>query len=48
MREQKVTLKGSFLWPTGLKETPIRIPIQGLPESKRKPQYIAPEEVNQP
>jgi hypothetical protein len=45
LRQQKVTIKGSFLWPTGLKETPIRIPIQGVPESKRKPQYIAPEEV---
>ena len=45
IREQKVVIKGSFLWPTGLKETPIRVPIQGLPESKRKAEYIAPEEV---
>jgi hypothetical protein len=45
IRDQKVTIKGSFLWPTTLKETPIRVPIAGLPESKRKPQYIAPEEV---
>ncbi len=45
LREQKVTIKGSFLWPTGMKETPIRVPMQGVPESKRKPQYIAPEEV---
>jgi hypothetical protein len=45
LREQKVTIKGSFLWPSGLKETPIRIPLQGIPESKRKPQYISPEEV---
>jgi hypothetical protein len=45
IREQKVTIKGSFLWPTNLKETPIRVPTQGLPESKRKPRYIAPEEV---
>ncbi len=45
IREQKVTIKGSFLWPVGLKETPIRVPMQGIPESKRKPQYIAPEEV---
>jgi hypothetical protein len=45
IREQKVEIKGSFLWPTGLKETPIRVPIQGLPESKRKAEYIAPEEV---
>jgi len=45
IREQKVAIKGSFLWPTGLKETPIRVPIQGVPESKRKAEYIAPEEV---
>lgn len=45
IREQKVVIKGSFLWPTQLKETPIRVPVQGIPESKRKPQYIAPEEV---
>ena len=45
IREQKVVIKGSFLWPTGLKQTPIRVPMQGVPESKRKPSYIAPEEV---
>jgi hypothetical protein len=45
IREQKVIIKGSFLWPTGLKETSIRLPMQGVPESKRKPEYIAPEEV---
>jgi superfamily I DNA and/or RNA helicase/very-short-patch-repair endonuclease len=45
LREQKVVIKGSFLWPPELKQTPIRVPIQGIPESKRKPEYIAPEEV---
>jgi hypothetical protein len=45
LREQKVVLKGSFLWSTTLKETPIRVPVQGIPETKRKPEYIAPEEV---
>ena len=45
IREQKVTIKGSFLWPTGLKETSIRVPIAGVPETRRKPKYIAPEEV---
>ena len=45
IREQKVVIKGSFLWPPTLKETPIRVPMQGIPESKRKPEYIAPEEV---
>jgi hypothetical protein len=45
LREQKVVIKGSFLWSPELKETPIRVPVQGIPESKRKPEYIAPEEV---
>ena len=45
LREKKVTIKGSFLWPPELKETPIRVPVQGIPESKRKPEYIPPEEV---
>ncbi len=45
IREQKVVIKGSFLWPTELKETSIRVPMQGVPESKRKPEYITPEEV---
>ncbi len=45
LREQKVVLKGSFLWPPTLKETPIRVPVQGIPETKRKAEYIAPEEV---
>lgn len=45
IREKKVNIKGSFLWPAGQKEVPIRIPTQGTPESRRKAQYIAPEEV---
>ena len=45
LREQKVILKGSFLWPIGMKETPVRVPVRGIPGSKRRPQYIAPEEV---
>ncbi len=45
IREQKVVIKGSFLWPVGLKETPTRIPVQGIPESRRKAEYIPPEEV---
>ncbi len=45
IREQKVVIKGSFLWPPELKETPIRVPVQGIPESKRKPEHIPPEEV---
>jgi hypothetical protein len=45
LKEQKVVLKGSFLWSPNLKETPIRVPVQGIPESKRRAEYIPPEEV---
>jgi hypothetical protein len=45
LRQQKVMIKGSFLWSPELKETPIRVPIRGIPESRRKAEYIAPEEV---
>ena len=45
LREQKVAIKGSFIWQPEQKETPIRVPVQGVPESKRKAEYIAPEEV---
>jgi len=45
LKEQKVVLKGNFLWPPTLKETPVRVPVKGIPESKRKAEYIAPEEV---
>lgn len=45
IREQKVSIKGSFLWPVELKQTPIRVPVVGVPETKRKAAYIAPEEV---
>jgi very-short-patch-repair endonuclease len=45
LRDQKVAIKGSFLWPPTLKEVQIRVPVEGIPESKRKLEYIAPEEV---
>ncbi len=45
LRDQKVVFKGQFLWPPELKSVPIRVPMQGVPESKRKPEYIPPEEV---
>ena len=44
LKEQKVVLKGSFLWPRSARETPIRVPVPGIPESKRKAEYIPPEE----
>lgn len=45
LRDQKVTIKGSFLWPPQLKDVQIRIPIDGIPETKRKLEHIPPEEV---
>jgi hypothetical protein len=45
IRDQKVTMKGSFLWSPALKEVQIRIPVDGVPESKRKLEHIPPEEV---
>jgi hypothetical protein len=43
--KQKVVVKGSFLWPQQLQDVPVRIPILGVPESKRKLGYIPPEEI---
>lgn len=46
LREQKVVIKGSFLWPPELKTMPVRVPVQGIPETMRKPEYISPEEID--
>jgi hypothetical protein len=45
IRDQKVVMKGSFLWPPMLKDVQIRVPVEGVPETKRALEYIAPEEV---
>ncbi len=45
LREQKVIIKGSFLWPPQLRDVAIRVPVEGVPESRRKAEYISPEEV---
>ena len=46
LRDRKVVFKGQFLLlPPELKSVSIRVPIQGVPESKRKPEHIPPEEV---
>ena len=42
---QKVIVKGNFLWSPELQDVPVRTPIPGVPESKRKPEYIPPEEI---
>jgi len=45
LRDQKVTIKGSFLWPPQLKDVQIRIPVDGISETRRKLEYLPPEEV---
>jgi hypothetical protein len=42
---QKVLVKGSFLWPPELQDVQARVPVPGVPESKRKLEYIPPEEI---
>jgi hypothetical protein len=43
--DQKVVVKGSFLWPPGLQEVQARVPVAGVPESKRKLGHIPSEEI---
>jgi hypothetical protein len=43
--KQKVLVKGVFLWPPELQEVQVRVPVPGVPESKRKPEHIPPEEI---
>jgi very-short-patch-repair endonuclease len=45
LRNGSVTLKEHFLWPVGLRDVPIRVPIEGISDSMRKPEYIPPEEI---
>ena len=42
---QKVTVKGSFLWPPDLQDVSARVPDPEVPESKRDPEHIPPEEI---
>jgi hypothetical protein len=45
IRDQKVVIKGSFLWSPTLKDVQIRIPVDGIAETKRKLEHVPPEEV---
>ena len=44
-RKNLLTIKGSFLWPVGLRYVPMRVPVQGEPFSFRKIEHIPPEEI---
>jgi hypothetical protein len=43
--KEKVIMKGNFLWPPELHDVQARVPVAGVPESKRKPEHIPPEEI---
>jgi len=43
--KEKVVVKGHFLWPLGLQEVQARVPVSGVPESKRKLEHIPSEEI---
>jgi hypothetical protein len=45
LRNRKVIIKGHFLWPTDLQEVSVRVPVPGVPESKRIFEHIPPEEI---
>ncbi|MBN1357271.1 DUF3320 domain-containing protein, partial [Candidatus Bathyarchaeota archaeon] len=43
--KEKVVVKGHFLWSPELQEVQARVPVSDVPESKRKPEHIPPEEI---
>jgi len=45
LRDGRVILKQDFLWPTELREVAVRVPVTGVSDSMRKPEYIPPEEI---
>ena len=45
LRDGRVILKESFLWPVGVKEVAVRVPVEGVADSMRKPECIPPEEI---
>jgi hypothetical protein len=45
LQNRRVVVKGNFLWPTGLQDVPVRVPVEGVPESRRIAEYIPAEEI---
>jgi hypothetical protein len=43
--KKKVIEKGNFLWSPEHQDVPVRVPVVGVPESKRKIEHIPPEEI---
>jgi hypothetical protein len=45
VKNHEVTVKDSFIWPTELQAVQVRVPVAGVPESKRILEHIPPEEI---
>jgi very-short-patch-repair endonuclease len=43
--DEKIIVRKNFLWPKKPINIIVRIPILGIPITKRKPEYIPPEEI---
>jgi very-short-patch-repair endonuclease len=43
--DEKIIVKENFLWPNRQTKIEVRVPIQGIPETKRKPEQIPSEEI---
>ena len=37
--------RGDFLWPAGLNDVPVRVPVSDVKETKREVAHIPPEEI---
>jgi len=44
-RKVLLEIRGSFLWPPQVKQVPVRVPVEGVPESRRRIEWIPPEEI---
>jgi len=45
LRNRRLVVKESFLWPLNLEEVPVRTPVADVPESKRIAEHIPLEEI---
>jgi hypothetical protein len=46
-RKRRINVNGGFLWSKGEGEVKVRVPIEGVRESFRAVEHIAPEEIEQ-
>jgi hypothetical protein len=45
LKDQRLTVKGDFLWPNDLIDVPVRVPVLVVAESQRPPEHVPPEEI---